>query len=472
MKKILLVATGITFLTNVHAQTVTEEVETTTEEVYEVEDINEVEYNSEENTTPEPANIREFKILKTIPGPMASGGTSDMEFDGKYLWMCGYDENAVHQFDPETGKIIKTIQTGIGTSYGIAFDGTYLWVVDTYDKQIHKYDPQTGERIGSVRTPSDPNESYPHGLTWDGKNFWHNDSKGSNIETSAHDSTFVLSPTGEKIRAYKAHGGYPTGIAFDGKYLWSNDNEHRVVHKINRETFEIVATFRAPGGQYPNGIATDGKYLWISNNETDMVYKVEIPQDEEELTNVNSVDTTILAQEIIYTYPDSILIENVDYVILGGRVDEVFEEDFIGQDATDEDADEEITEIPVGMLCKFIVPVVVKEELNDVIVNNTEPEVDFKNETPVLVAAEIIDATAYPNPTTGLVKFQLLTNEFMENTKVMVYDVAGKFIAEKTFEGMEVSIDLTPYDSGVFMYTIMSNGKTVKSGRLVKEGRR
>jgi sugar lactone lactonase YvrE len=482
MKKVLLFTAAITCLANANAQENVNEPE----KVYEVENND---YADPAPTTYPKQNTsagKNFKIVKKFASPITSTYIDDVEFDGKYLWVNGYEEGKIYQVSTETGEVIRDIPTDITNTMGMAFDGKYLWLVDQGNNKIEKIDPQSGEVVGSIPTPAAHDATYATGLCWDGKHFWHNDPKGSNIETNEHDSTWMLNPDGTIYKGFAAHGGYPTGLTFDGKYLWSCDNEFDVVHKINPETFEIIETYNAPGGDYPNGLAFDGKYLWITNNETDSIYQVEIPTNDP-VTN--------------YTWPGNDTLITAQSINIAGLPDSLF---FAWSDAAniiDVEDDIDSTEIPIGLICRFIPPVINDDAVttqatyapldsssifvitlnndNDVNMDNdgSEPlniiRTDQNNTTPDPVA--IIDVTnivAYPNPTAGQVKFELLTGDFSSNTKVIIYDIAGNQVMEKTFQSNYLNVDLTPYDSGVFMYTIISNGNSIKSGRIVKEGAR
>ncbi|HYG49707.1 MAG TPA: T9SS type A sorting domain-containing protein [Flavobacteriales bacterium] len=453
MKKLILLATGLTCQTAVISQNIeyTEE-DLTVDQIMEQTEIpsqykmaimsNKRYYGDKRQSKHKKersTSANELQIVRSFKSPMKSTYIDDLEYDGKYLWVTGYDEGKIHQISPETGKIIRSLPTNITRSYGIAFDGKHLWVIDTDNKQMQKIDPNSGDVLSTVPTPAAKDASYPCGLTWDGKNFWNNDPKGYFIESTEDDSTFLLSPEGKKIKGFKAHGGYPTGLAFDGKYLWSSDNQKIEVHKINPETFEVMETYAAPGGQYPNGLASDGKYLWIANNESDSIYQVLIPTQDEQVVeeeeiiswHLDSLHVEYTEQQVVFTPPVIITIEELELV-----------------DPTE--THNVIVEEPAET--------VVEQEVRN---NPTENNL-----------VETVDVIAYPNPTTGLVKFRLLSEEYLENTQVMVYDGAGKLVAGKAFEGNEVMIDLTRFDSGVFVYSVISNGEVIKGGRLVKEGAR
>ncbi len=52
---------------------------------------------------------------------------------------------------------------------GLTFDGTYLWTADNSEKLIHQIDPVTFDVIKTIEAPGG---NYPNGLAWDGNYLW------------------------------------------------------------------------------------------------------------------------------------------------------------------------------------------------------------------------------------------------------------------------------------------------------------
>lgn len=227
------------------------------------------------------------KIIKALPSPNMFGSITELAFDGKYLWVAGYDEMVLRQVSIEDGRTIKTIPTTIQRLYGLTFDGEHLWLSDADNLIMQQIDTISGKILRTVKTPGKRNNSYPAGLAWDGKNLWSSDTKGHTWETPG-DQTFKLTANGKLIAAHSTPSSYPSGLTFDGKYLWSTDNGIDKILKLDLNTFEVLQTIDAPGGDYPNGLAFDGQYIWMSNNDSDSIYQIDINFIDE-----NSTDTTI-----------------------------------------------------------------------------------------------------------------------------------------------------------------------------------
>ena len=83
------------------------------------------------------------------------------------LWVGQYRDRKIHQIDPETGRILRTIEsnrfvTGVTWLDGELWHGT--WEGDRSD--LRRVDPQTGEVLEALDMPADILVS---GLESDGK---------------------------------------------------------------------------------------------------------------------------------------------------------------------------------------------------------------------------------------------------------------------------------------------------------------
>ncbi len=210
-------------------------------------------------------------ILHVIPSQVQF--TEDIAWDGKHIWVQGYNNFQLLQLSTVDGSIIKTIPTSIQRPYGLAFGDNALWVADTDNHMIQQVDTATGNVLSTFPTPAQFGSSYPTGLAWDGSQLWHNDAMATN--GNPNDSTYYLTTAGQILQHYHAYGTYVTGLAWDGQYLWSNDNPSQLIYKIDPATFTALGVIDAPGGPYPNGLAFDGQYLWVANNATDSIYKID-----------------------------------------------------------------------------------------------------------------------------------------------------------------------------------------------------
>jgi streptogramin lyase len=104
-------------------------------------------------------------VLATIPAP-GGGGDSGLTWAEGTLWVGQYRDRKIHQIDPETGAILRTIEsnrfvTGVTWIDGELWHGT--WEGDESD--LRRVDPRTGEILERLEMPAGVNVS---GLESDG----------------------------------------------------------------------------------------------------------------------------------------------------------------------------------------------------------------------------------------------------------------------------------------------------------------
>ncbi|HEX5488440.1 MAG TPA: glutamine cyclotransferase [Rhodanobacteraceae bacterium] len=93
------------------------------------------------------------RVLATIPGP-GNGGNSGLAWAEGTLWVGEYRERRIHQVDPETGTILRTIEskrfvTGVTWVEGELWHGT--WEEDQCD--LRRLDPGSGEVLEQLDMP-------------------------------------------------------------------------------------------------------------------------------------------------------------------------------------------------------------------------------------------------------------------------------------------------------------------------------
>ena len=93
------------------------------------------------------------QVVATIPAP-GGGGDSGMAWAEGSLWVGHYRGRKIHQIDPETGAILRVIEsnrfvTGVTWVDGELWHAT--WEGDASD--VRRVDPQTGEVLESLEMP-------------------------------------------------------------------------------------------------------------------------------------------------------------------------------------------------------------------------------------------------------------------------------------------------------------------------------
>ena len=92
------------------------------------------------------------RVLSKIPSP--GGGDSGLAWAEGTLWVGQYEDRKIHQVDPETGAILRTIEsnrfvTGVTWVDGELWHGT--WEDDESD--VRRLDPRTGEVLNRLEMP-------------------------------------------------------------------------------------------------------------------------------------------------------------------------------------------------------------------------------------------------------------------------------------------------------------------------------
>ena len=94
------------------------------------------------------------EVLATIPAP-GGGGDSGLAWAEGTLWVGHYRARKIHQVDPETGAVLRSIEsdrfvTGVTWVDGELWHGT--WEGDESD--VRRIDPGTGEVLEQLDMPS------------------------------------------------------------------------------------------------------------------------------------------------------------------------------------------------------------------------------------------------------------------------------------------------------------------------------
>ena len=94
------------------------------------------------------------RVVATIPAP-GGGGDSGLAWAEGTLWVGHYRSRKIHEIDPDTGKILRTIEsnrfvTGVTWVDGELWHGT--WEGDESD--VRRVDPRTGEVLERLEMPA------------------------------------------------------------------------------------------------------------------------------------------------------------------------------------------------------------------------------------------------------------------------------------------------------------------------------
>jgi glutamine cyclotransferase len=88
-------------------------------------------------------------------------------FDGRYLYQIA--EARIDKIDPADGSVVKSIPApGQGRDSGLAWAEGSLWVGQCRDRKIHRIDPETGRILRTIES-----NRFVTGVTWVDGELWH-----------------------------------------------------------------------------------------------------------------------------------------------------------------------------------------------------------------------------------------------------------------------------------------------------------
>ena len=106
------------------------------------------------------------RVVSTIPAPGA-GGDSGLAWAEGALWVGEYRARKIHQIDPQTGAVLRTIESNRFVT-GVTWVEGELWHAtwENEESEIRRIDPATGAVLERLEMPADVRIS---GLESDGK---------------------------------------------------------------------------------------------------------------------------------------------------------------------------------------------------------------------------------------------------------------------------------------------------------------
>jgi hypothetical protein len=88
-------------------------------------------------------------------------------FDGRHLFQLVADR--IHKIEPTTGAVVSTIAApGNGGDSGLAWAEGSLWVGQYRERKIHRIDPESGEILRTLQS-----DRFVTGVTWVDGELWH-----------------------------------------------------------------------------------------------------------------------------------------------------------------------------------------------------------------------------------------------------------------------------------------------------------
>jgi glutamine cyclotransferase len=133
----------------------------------------------------------------------AHAGTA---FDGRHIFQIA--EDRIQKIDPKTGRVLAMIPApGGGRDSGLAWAEGTLWVGQYRDRKIHQIDPDTGAILRTIES-----NRFVTGVTWVDGELWHATSEGDeselrrvDVETGEVEESLVM-PRGCNVSGLESDG--------------------------------------------------------------------------------------------------------------------------------------------------------------------------------------------------------------------------------------------------------------------------
>ncbi len=111
------------------------------------------------------------KLLRSI-AVAADAGTA---FDGRHLFQVTGDR--IQKIDPRTGRVVTTIPVPPGGASGLTWAEGTLWLGQYRQRKIHQLDPDTGAILRTIES-----DRFVTGVTWVDGELWHATREGDESE--------------------------------------------------------------------------------------------------------------------------------------------------------------------------------------------------------------------------------------------------------------------------------------------------
>jgi len=134
----------------------------------------------------------------------AHAGTA---FDGTHLFQIA--EDRIQKIEPKSGKVVATIPApGRGDDSGLAWAEGALWVGQARGRKIHQVDPETGDILRTIES-----KRIVTGVTWVDGELWHGtwEGEGSDVRRvdpkSGEVKEEIGMPAGTGVSGLESDGG-------------------------------------------------------------------------------------------------------------------------------------------------------------------------------------------------------------------------------------------------------------------------
>ena len=111
-----------------------------------------------------------------ITHTLECAGDAGTAFDGRHLYQIA--EARIDKIDPGTGEVVASIPApGSGSDSGLAWAEGSLWVGQYRDRRIHQVDPRTGAILRTIES-----NRFVTGVSWVEGELWHGTWEGDDSD--------------------------------------------------------------------------------------------------------------------------------------------------------------------------------------------------------------------------------------------------------------------------------------------------
>ena len=136
---------------------------------------------------------------------IAAAADAGTAFDGQHFYQLA--ENRIQKIDPKTGRVLATIPAPGGGCSGLAWAEGTLWVGHDRARKIHQIHPETGAILRTIES-----NRFVTGVTWVDGELWHATWEGEECDVRHVDPN-----TGEVLERLEMPAGtFVSGLESDG----------------------------------------------------------------------------------------------------------------------------------------------------------------------------------------------------------------------------------------------------------------
>lgn len=142
-----------------------------------------------------------------VSGSLDIAADAGTAFDGRHLFQIA--DAVIRKIDPGSGEVVATIPApGNGQDSGLAWAEGSLWVGQHRGRKIHQVDPATGAVLRTIES-----DRFVTGVTWVDGELWHGtwDDSASDIRRIDPETGEVLEcldmPAGTGVSGLESDGG-------------------------------------------------------------------------------------------------------------------------------------------------------------------------------------------------------------------------------------------------------------------------